>query len=74
LYKRFDLPRFESLKADPKDNNVSITLSVYAPFIPTLQADAAQGVHKWLRQELANKVGGKWAGNSVFFGQGRLTK
>lgn len=39
--------------------NVSITLSVYAAFIPTLQDDAAQGVDKWLRQELADKVGDK---------------
>src|SRR5262249_54551295 len=37
--------------------NVSITLSVYAAFIPTLQADAAQGVDAWLRQELAEQVG-----------------
>jgi integrase len=37
--------------------NVSITLSVYAAFIPTLQADAAKGVDTWLRQEL--EVGGK---------------
>ncbi|HXW29766.1 MAG TPA: site-specific integrase [Xanthobacteraceae bacterium] len=37
--------------------NVSITLSVYAAFIPTLQADAAKGVDAWLRHELANKVG-----------------
>jgi integrase len=39
--------------------NVSITLSVYAAFIPTLQADAAQGVDTWLRQELADQLGGK---------------
>ena len=39
--------------------NVSITLSVYAAFIPTLQADAAAGVDQWLRQELAEQVGGK---------------
>ena len=39
--------------------NVSITLSVYAAFIPTLQADAAAGVDAWLRQELADEVGGK---------------
>jgi len=37
--------------------NVSITLSVYAAFVPTMQADAAQGIDKWLRQELG--------GNSV---------
>ena len=39
--------------------NVSITLSVYAAFIPTLQADAAKGVDTWLREELAGKVGAK---------------
>lgn len=39
--------------------NVSITLSVYAAFIPTLQDDAAAGVDTWLRQELADKVGDK---------------
>jgi integrase len=39
--------------------NVAITLSVYAAFVPTLQADAAQGVDRWLRQELADQVGGK---------------
>jgi integrase len=35
--------------------NVSITLSVYAAFIPTLQADAAAGVDAWLREELGGK-------------------
>ena len=39
--------------------NVSITLSVYAAFIPTLQADAAKGVDTWLRQEMVDQVGGK---------------
>jgi hypothetical protein len=39
--------------------NVSITLSVYAAFIPTLQADAAAGVDAWLRQSLAEQVGDK---------------
>ena len=39
--------------------NVSIKLSVYAAFIPTLQADAAKGVDTWLRQELADQLGGK---------------
>jgi integrase len=39
--------------------NVSITLSVYAAFVPTLQADAAAGVDKWLRQELADQLGDK---------------
>jgi integrase len=35
--------------------NVSITLSTYAAFIPTLQADAAAGVDAWLRHELGGK-------------------
>jgi integrase len=35
--------------------NVSITLSVYAAFVPTLQADAAKGVDAWLREELGAK-------------------
>jgi hypothetical protein len=35
--------------------NVSITLSVYAAFIPTLQDDAAAGVDAWLRQELGGR-------------------
>ncbi len=39
--------------------SVSTTLSVYAAFIPTLQADAAAGVDAWLRQSLADQVGGK---------------
>jgi len=39
--------------------NVSITLSVYAAFIPTLQDDAAAGVDAWLRQALSDPVGGK---------------
>lgn len=39
--------------------SVSTTLSVYAAFIPNMQADAAAGVDKWLRQELAEQVGGK---------------
>ena len=39
--------------------NVSITLSVYAAFVPTLQDDAAAGVDTWLRRELADQVGGK---------------
>jgi len=37
--------------------NVTTTLSVYAAFIPTLQADAAAGVDAWLRKELANQLG-----------------
>jgi integrase len=39
--------------------NVSITLSVYAAFVPTLQADAADGVDAWLREAMAEQVGGK---------------
>jgi integrase len=39
--------------------NVSITLSVYAAFVPTLQADAAAGVDAWLRREIADQVGAK---------------
>jgi integrase len=38
--------------------NVSITLAVYAAFIPNMQADAAAGVDTWLRQEL-EQVGAK---------------
>ena len=40
--------------------NVSVTLSV-AAFVPTLQEDAAAGVDKWLRQSLADQVGGNSA-------------
>lgn len=40
-------------------SSVSITLSVYAAFIPNMQADAAAGVDTWLRQALAEQVGGK---------------
>jgi integrase len=39
--------------------NVAITLSVYAAFVPTLQADAAAGVDTWLRREIADQVGAK---------------
>jgi len=39
--------------------SVSTTLSVYAAFVPNMQADAAAGVDTWLRQALADKVGGK---------------
>ena len=39
--------------------NVSITLSVYAAFVPTLQEDAAAGVDLWLRENLAEQVGDK---------------
>jgi integrase len=42
--------------------NVSMTLSVYAGFIPNMQADAAAGVDAWLRKALADKVGA----NSAF--------
>jgi integrase len=46
--------------------NVSITLSVYAAFIPTLQADAAAGVDAWLRREIAEQVGGKSVAKPLF--------
>jgi integrase len=39
--------------------NVSITLSVYAAYLPTLQADAASGFDAALREELGREVGGK---------------
>jgi integrase len=39
--------------------NVSITLTVYAAFIPTLQDQAAEGVDAWLRKEIAGQVGAK---------------
>jgi integrase len=39
--------------------SISTTLSVYAAFIPNMQADAAAGVDRWLRQALAEQVGGK---------------
>jgi len=42
--------------------NVGITLGTYAAFIPNMQADAAAGVDRWLRQEL----GGKSVGNPDF--------
>ena len=32
---------------------------VYAAFIPNMQADAAAGVDAWLREALAEQVGGK---------------
>jgi hypothetical protein len=50
--------------------NVSITLGVYAAFILTLQADAAAGVDAWLRQSLAEQVGGNWR----LLGQAQKTK
>jgi integrase len=39
--------------------SVGITLSVYMAFLPSLQDKAAEGVDAWLRDELANEVGGK---------------
>jgi integrase len=39
--------------------NVSVTLSVYAAFLPSLQDKAAEGVDAWLRDALAQPVGGK---------------
>jgi integrase len=50
--------------------NVSITLTVYAAFIPTLQADAAAGVDAWLRHELAEQVGGKSVAKPQFGADG----
>ena len=50
--------------------NVSITLSVYAAFIPNMQADAAAGVDSWLRKALAEEVGGKSVA-TVEFAAGR---
>lgn len=45
--------------------NVSVTLSVYAAFVPTLQADAAAGVDAWLRTAL-EEVGGKSVATALF--------
>jgi integrase len=39
--------------------SVSITLSVYAGFVPNMQADAAAGVDNWLRKALAEEIGAK---------------
>ena len=39
--------------------NISTTLAVYAAFIPNMQTEAAAGVDTWLRQALAEEVGGK---------------
>jgi integrase len=39
--------------------SVSTTLSVYASFVPNMQADAAAGVDTWLRREIAEQVGGE---------------
>ena len=38
--------------------SVGITLGVYAAFVPTLQADAATRIDSWLREALAEQVGG----------------
>ena len=40
-------------------SSISTTLAVYAAYIPNMQADAAAGVDTWLRQALAEQVGGK---------------
>ena len=50
--------------------SVSVTLSVYTAFFPNLQDKAAEGVDAWLRDELANKVGGKSVAK-VDFGKGK---
>jgi integrase len=50
--------------------SVSITLSVYAGFVPNMQADAAAGVDAWLRQALAEQVGA----NSVTIGDFEVSK
>ena len=47
--------------------NVSITLSVYAAFLPNLQADAAAGVDRWLRDALAEQVGGNSVAIRLFW-------
>ncbi|MGB5184344.1 MAG: hypothetical protein WBO12_19440, partial [Xanthobacteraceae bacterium] len=46
--------------------SISTTLSVYAAFIPTMQADAAHGVDVWLRKALAEEVGGKSVATADF--------
>jgi hypothetical protein len=48
---------FESLPHG--HTSVSTTLSVYAALIPNMQADAAAGVDKWLRNALAEQLGDK---------------
>ncbi len=45
--------------------SVSVTLSVYAAFVPTLQSDAAAGVDAWLRTAL-EEVGGKSVATGLF--------
>jgi len=39
--------------------SVSITLSVYATFLPSLQDQAVAGIDTWLREDLAEQVGDK---------------
>jgi integrase len=39
--------------------SVGITLSVYAGFVPNMQADAAAAIDGWLRKALSEEVGGK---------------
>jgi hypothetical protein len=53
---------------------VSITLSVYAAFVPTLQANAAAGVDVWLRSELAQEVGDKSVTIRAFHPKPKMTK
>jgi integrase len=48
--------------------SVSTTLSVYAAFIPNMQSEAAAGVDTWLRQALADEVGGKSVATGRFQG------
>jgi integrase len=50
--------------------NVGITLSVYTTFVPSLQDQAAEGVDAWLRDALADKVGGKSVAKLPFRGRG----
>lgn len=49
--------------------SVGITLGVYAAFIPTLQADAATRIDAWLRDALAEQVGGNSVAK-IDFGEG----
>jgi integrase len=51
--------------------SVSVTLSVYAAFLPNLQDQAAEGVDAWLRHELAEPVGGKSVAIRSFDKDGR---
>jgi integrase len=50
--------------------NISTTLAVYTAFIPNMQTEAAAGVDTWLRQALAEEVGGKSVA-SIDFQAGR---